>query len=148
MLSRTPSNNSFSNTKSLTPPLILILKILFIYGQHIKEQTWEIFQSLFIIHSLLIRKIIKERPRWRYLRNKKTIKIPFLVGPFIFSNLLILPIHIPRALPLFPVKTKEHFKETSSLVLLLKQTKPPLNIFPFFKMLKMMKTLPIMVNQA
>src|SRR3989339_1446657 len=148
MLSKKPSNNSYSNIKSPTPLLILIPMILSLHGKDIKEQTSEIFPGLFMSHSLLIRKIIKERPRWRYLRNKKTIKIPFLVGPFIFSNLLILPIHFPRALPLFPVKTKEHFKETSSLVLLLKQTKPPLNIFPFFKMLKMMKTLPIMVNQA
>src|SRR3989339_1093418 len=148
MLSKKHSNNVFLSTKRIIPLLILILMNLSGYGKNIKEQTSEIPLSLFIIHSLLQKKVMGGRPRWRYLGNKKTINIPFPVGRFIFFNLLILPIHIPRALLLFPVKAKEHPKETLSLDLLLKQVNLPINIFPFFKKLERMKTLPIMVKQV
>src|SRR3989339_522145 len=123
MLSKKPSNNFSSNIKSPTL-LILIPACLSSHRETIKEQTRGILQIFSIIHSLLMKRVIKERPRWRYLGNMKTIKIPFPVGRFIFFNHQTLThkiLKLPWALLIFPDKVKEHPKETSSLVLLLKQ---------------------------
>src|SRR3989339_985949 len=156
MLSKKPSNNSYSNIKSPTPLLILIPMILSLHGKDIKEQTSEIFQILFMSHSLLIRKIIKERPRWRYSKNKSKDDGPLppqrwqegveqgsLVGPFIFSNPQTQTIKIPKlqkVLPPFPVKAKEYIKETRTPVLLLKQVNLPMNISPSFEKFKTIPT--------
>src|SRR3989339_1294698 len=108
-------------------------------------------------HSLLIRKVMGGRQKHRYSKNNPKDDGPLplqgwqegveqgsLVGPFIFFNHQIRTnktLKLPKALLLFPDKVKEHPKETSSLVLLLKQDNLPMNIFPFFNPLKMIQTL-------
>src|SRR3989339_710420 len=144
-------NNFFLITRKRTLTLISILTILFIHRKNIKEQTMEISLNLSIIHNLLIKRIIKERPRYRYLRNKKIIKISTPVGPFIFSN---PQTRAPKILKLLKVllsfqgRVRGYQKEILSHVFLFRQVKPRKNIFPSLKMQKKIKALPITMNQA
>ena len=76
--------------------------------------------KLVMSHSLLERRDMGGRPRWRYLKGGETpplrtgevpSPIHFSAGLFIFSNLQTLQTLIPQALSLFPEKVKEHPKE-------------------------------------
>src|SRR3989339_443016 len=115
-------------------------------------------------HSLLIRKVMGGRQKHRYSKNNPKDDGPLplqgwqegveqgsLVGPFIFFNHQIRTnktLKLQKALLPSPEKDKEHPKETRTPAHLLKQVNLLMNIFPFFKKLKRIKILLIMVKQA